>query len=81
MPAINIRGLDDSHHQQLRTRAAIKGHSMEAEIRAIIVQALDREEPSFLQNWLERAAHVRQQGGIDLELPPRDDQARVAAFE
>ena len=40
MPALLIRGLDDSLKRQLRVRAAENGRSMEEEVRQILRHAL-----------------------------------------
>ncbi|MDR3517149.1 MAG: hypothetical protein P4M00_15155 [Azospirillaceae bacterium] len=37
--AINVRGIEDSVHEALRRRAARTGRSLEAEVRAIIMEA------------------------------------------
>ena len=45
MAALLIRGLDDKLKQQLRTRAAENGRSMEEEVRRILRAALGVPSP------------------------------------
>ncbi|MGN7248432.1 FitA-like ribbon-helix-helix domain-containing protein [Janibacter anophelis] len=42
MAAITVRNLDDDIRDQLRLQAAQHGHSMEAEVRAILTAAVGR---------------------------------------
>lgn len=79
MAAISIRNLDDQTRDRLRVRAASHGRSMEAEIRAILKDAVDdqTESAGLLQAIHERFSAV---GGVDLELPPRATPARAADF-
>lgn len=44
MPAITVRNLPDEVHRALRVRAATHGRSTEAEIRAILEQAVKPEQ-------------------------------------
>jgi plasmid stability protein len=80
MAAITVRNLDDHVKHRLRARAAKHGRSMEAEVRAILVEAVsDEDEPkNFLLAIHERFAAI---GGVDLELPPRDTSVRVVEFD
>ncbi|MDR1516267.1 MAG: Arc family DNA-binding protein [Synergistaceae bacterium] len=41
MPVLTVRNVPDEVHQALRMRAALNGHSMEAEVRAILKNALE----------------------------------------
>jgi len=62
--AVSIRNLDDQVKERLRVRAAEHGRSMEAEMRAILTDAvLDR---------------VSQLGGIELDIPSRAVRPRAA---
>lgn len=79
MAALSIRGLDDETKARLRIRAAQHGRSMEAEVRAILVDAV-REPPretSLSAAILKRFAEL---GGVDLELPSRDTAPRAVDF-
>lgn len=45
MAVLSIRNLPDEVHARLRIRAAVHGHSMEAEARAILTEACKMDEP------------------------------------
>lgn len=79
MAVITVRNLDDKVKQRLRVRAARNGHSMEAEARAILVEAVGAEdEPkNFFMAWHEAFAAL---GGVDLELPERTGTHRLVDF-
>jgi len=80
MSAVTIRKLPDEVKQRLRMRAAANGRSMEAEAREILVSALEQSAVSDL-SWIEQLVQVGEKyGGIELEIPARDDQARVPDF-
>ena len=80
MAAITVRSLDDDVKHRLRVRAAKHGHSMEAEVRAILVDAVAEEEPS---NWVEvpravRCARRRRAGYPAADRwPPRTGRVRL----
>jgi plasmid stability protein len=80
MAAITVRNLDDQVKHRLRVRAARHGRSMEAEARAIIVDAVGEEDQSenFLMALHRRFAEI---GGVDLELPERNSTPRVVDFD
>jgi len=75
--AVSIRDLDDQVKERLRVRAARNGRSMEAEIRAILADAVVEPSTSegLFTTLLERFAEV---GGVELDLPPRATSARAA---
>ena len=77
MAAVSIRGLDDQVKERLRVRAARHGRSMEAEIRAILADAVSESSASegLFTTLLDRFAAI---GGVELELPPRAVSARAA---
>jgi antitoxin FitA len=78
MASISVRDLDDGVRDRLRVRAAAHGRSMEAEIRAILTEAVD-ESPkgNLLTTLMER---VGEAGGVELELPRRPDSPRRVDF-
>jgi antitoxin FitA len=80
MAAITVRNLDDDVKHRLRVRAAQHGRSMEAEVRAIIVDAVaEGEEPkNFFLELHERFAAI---GGVELDIPPRSHEHRVVEFD
>ena len=79
MAAVSIRNLDDTVRERLRVRAAAHGRSMEAEMRAILVEAV--REPGDGMGLLEALAdRFGELGGVDLDLPPRSAAPRAGDF-
>ena len=76
MADLSIRNLDDRVRELLRRRAASHGRSMEAEIRAILTEAV-HPEGSWLQAWHERFHEV---GGVEIVLPERRSSRRPPEF-
>lgn len=79
MAALSIRNLDESVKQRLQSRAARHGRSMEAEARAILTEAVCEpgDSAGLFTALLDRFGVL---GGIDLELPERQEPARAADF-
>lgn len=79
LAALSIRNLDNRVKERLRIRAARHGRSMEAEIRAILTEAVSREDETrgMFEVILERFGHL---GGVELETPPRTTSPRAAEF-
>lgn len=77
MAALSIRSLDDEVKHRLHVRAARHGRSMEAEVRAILEEAVCEPETSgnLFTTLLDRFDAL---GGVELELPDRSSQARAA---
>ena len=77
MAAVSVRDLDETVRERLRVRAAQHGRSMEAEIRAILTDAvtLPTDPRGLAQTLLARFGDL---GGVDLELPPRAEVPRAA---
>ena len=76
MANLMIRNLDEPVKTRLRIQAAEHGRSMEAEARDILRTALDRR-PTAAENAYEAIrACLKESGGFDLELPPRDEVVR-----
>ena len=73
MTAISIRNLDPDVKARLRVRAAEHGRSMEAEIRAILVDAVT-ERPMGLFDALRTIS--LEHGGVDLDLPSKSRRQR-----
>lgn len=79
MATITIRNLDDDLKASLRVKAANHGHSMEEEQRLILRRAL----ASSLGNrglGTRIRARFADSGGVELNLPERDEKARSADF-
>ena len=77
MAALSIRDLDDDVKDRLRMRAARNGRSMEAEVRAILAEAVREPADSdgLFTSILDRFGEL---GGVELELPPRATAVRAA---
>lgn len=77
MAAISIRDLDDEVRERLRIRAAANGRSMEAEVRAILTDAVRSRDDThgLLATLLDRIGEI---GGVDLDLPRRATPPRPA---
>jgi len=79
MAAMSIRNLDDRVLERLRVRAARHGRSMEAEVRAILTEAV--REPGGAPSLLDVIVHrFGELGGVELDLPPRATRPRAAEF-
>lgn len=74
MAVMTIRGLDDEVRDRLRLRAAQHGRSMEAEARAILTAAVASPVERTLVDVLLQMREAL--GGLELEVPPRHDDAR-----
>ncbi|MFI5004856.1 MAG: Arc family DNA-binding protein [Solirubrobacterales bacterium] len=80
MATLTIRGLDEETKSRLRVRAAHHGRSMEAEVRAILEDALPSElSPSSLGTRIHtRFAAI---GGMELDPPVRRESPRAASLQ
>lgn len=80
MATLTVRGLDDATKTRLRVRAAHHGRSMEAEVRAILEDALPPETTS---SGLGSRIHARFAaiGGAELDLPTRRELPRAADLQ
>jgi antitoxin FitA len=79
MAAVSIRNLDDTIRERLRIRAAAHGRSMEAEMRAILTEAV-REPDDEATLFDALFARFGKLGGVDLDLPARSTPPRAADF-
>ena len=79
MSAVSIRNLDDRVKERLRLRAARHGRSMEAEMRAILTEAVSEpgEEKRLVPLLMERFGEL---GGVELDIPARTARPRAAEF-
>ena len=80
MAAMSIRNIDERVMELLRIRAARHGRSAEAEVRAILVDAV-REPGEGPNLGLAIMARFGELGGIELEVPPRVGAPRAAGFD
>lgn len=80
MSNLTIRKLDPAVKERLRVRAAERGHSMEAEARLILGNALadatDDKPKTGLELFQRIHARFAPFGGLELELPSRDEPWR-----
>ncbi len=78
MAAISVRDLDEDVAGRLKVRAARHGRSMEAEVRAILTDAVtvDADERLNLAEAIrERFSSI---GDVELDIPRRRDMPRAA---
>lgn len=80
MAAFSIRNIDEDVKNRLRLRAAQHGRSMEAEVPAILVEAVS-PPPSAGRLFDTILDRFGEPGGIDLDLPPRWVPPRGAALQ
>jgi plasmid stability protein len=67
MAAITVRNLSDETHRALKARALAHGRSTEAEVRAILQDAVAPDDQIGLGTRIHRAAVAA--GGYELDLP------------
>ncbi|HEU0190033.1 MAG TPA: Arc family DNA-binding protein [Mycobacterium sp.] len=78
MAAISVRDLDEGVATRLKVRAAQHGRSMEAEVRAILTDAVAEagdERVNLAQAIRERFGAIR---GAEIEIPRRLEMPRAA---
>lgn len=79
MPAVTVRNLPVEIHRALKLRAARHGRSTEAEIRAILEEAV--RPPSRVKIGSALAAFGQRYGGLDLDISRDATSAEPAEFE
>ncbi len=79
MASVTVRNLPDETHRALRVRAAMHGRSTEAEIRAILENAVRPEGRIKLGSLLAEIG--REVGGVDLEIERDRTPAEPVSFE
>lgn len=79
MASVTVRNLPDETHRALRVRAALHGLSTEAEIRAILENAVRPEGRVKLGSLL--ADIGREVGGVDLAVERDKTPAAPVSFE
>ena len=80
MASITIRNLDDETKERLRVRAAKRRRSMEDEARNILRETLARDSVSPVNLAEAIARRFKPVGGVDLELPLRDEMRAPPEF-
>lgn len=79
MASITIRNIEEDLKSALRLTAAEHGHSMEEEVRVILRNTLLAPRSGGLGSQIRQRFGVA--GGVDLDLPRRDDAPRAATFD
>lgn len=79
MTAVTVRNLSPEIHRALKVRAAQHGRSTEAEIRAILEEAV--RPPERVKIGAALAAFGRRFGGVDLDLTRDGAPVEPASFE
>ena len=79
MSTLTIRNIEPAIKDKLRLSAAAHGRSMEEEVRTILRNVLAQPATS---GGLGSRVHERFAvlGGLEMQLPPRSEQARGASF-
>lgn len=73
MSTLTIRKVDDDVKHRLQVRAARNGRSMEAEVRAILDEAVSDSVGDDVSLGAVMADFRRRTGGLELGLGPRGD--------
>ena len=82
MATLTIRNLEWTLKERLRVRAAEHGHSMEAEARRILQEALKPQmSPPELNLYDRIRARIEPIGGVELESPARQPAREPPTFE
>ena len=79
MATIIVRNLPQETHRALKTRAAAHRRSTEAEVRAILEQAVRPGQRMKIGS--ELAAFARKAGGIELDIRRDPSPAAGASFD
>lgn len=79
MPSVTVRNLPEETHRALRVRAATHGRSTEAEIRAILENAVRPESRVKLGSLLAEIG--REAGGVELEIGRDKTPGDPVSFE
>ncbi len=84
MAMLTVRNITDEVHRALRARAAQRGHSMEAEVREILVSAVSpkgRVKLGSLLADMGKQAKLNDQEFAVFETVRSKDPARTVSFE
>lgn len=79
MPVVTVRNLPDETHRALKLRAARHGRSTEAEIRAILENAV--RPKARIRMGSELAAFAKRHHGFDLAIVRNPAGPEAADFE
>jgi antitoxin FitA len=81
MATLTIRNFDAALKERLRVRAAQHGHSMEAEVRDILRETLKEPERPGVNLYQRIRSRFAPLGGVDLDLPPREEAPEPPRFD
>ncbi len=81
MATLTVRGVPDAEKEALRVRAAKNGHSMEAELRRIIHEALKESPEPEEDLYTALRRRVEPFGGVELPEPPDEPVRKPPGFE
>lgn len=73
MSTLTIRKVDEDVKRRLQVRAARNGRSMEAEVRAILDEAVSDSAGDDVSLGAVMAEFRRRTGGVELHMEPRGD--------
>ena len=79
MATLTIRNIEDGVKERLRVRAAMHGHSMEEEARAILKRAVGGISGAGL--WALSRRLFQGDDGVEMELPSRDGDRAAPDFD
>lgn len=79
MAAITVRSLPDETHRALKARAAAHGRSTEAEVRAILTEAVAEPSQEGLGTAISRIARSVS-GFDDIQIAPRSETREPIDF-
>lgn len=79
MPVVTVRNLPEETHRALKLRAAQHGRSTEAEIRAILEEAVRPE--TRVRIGSELAAFGQRFGGVEFDITRDPAPTEPASFE
>ena len=71
MSSLTIRNLEPTIKERLRMRAEQNGRSIEAELRAIVIEAVEPPPAPELNLYDRIRARVEPLGGVEIEVSPR----------
>jgi plasmid stability protein len=83
MASLTIRKLDEKVKAKLRVRAAMKGHSMEEEVREILTTALKNQPEKSESLYTAIRRHLAEAGieGVDLPEFDRGPMREIPKFD
>ena len=83
MATLTIRNIDPVVKERLRLQAAEHGHSIEAEVRRILLAALENAAPQLPERNLYARIRARfgPLDGVDLDLPARQPAREPPRFD